>query len=324
MKKSKLPNAVWVCVACDKDIDKGDEDSIECGKCVNWCHKRCSNLTNAEYDILSRGNKQMSWTCKKCLRQKNKKSDSLERSRLEIKMDKVLDLFGDFAERLLKLEEEKVESSKNIEEKIVNEVDKKVKEAFEEENEKRRRRPNIMVVNVPESKADDMEQRQKDDIEATAAILDKVMGEKVNRGEFKDPIRLGDRIIGKKSKPRLLKITVANEDFRKKVFKNARKVNDGVTDKKKMVFINPDRTQKERDDYKKLKEKLVEMQKDDPDLRISRGKICKKTDKQKYNDKDKTGGRDKKEANKSQKQNAEIPEKDVDESSESESDSESD
>ena len=198
-------------------------------------------------------------------------------------MDKVLDLFGDFAERLLKLEEEKSHISAKVEEKIVDVVDKKVKEAFEEESEKRRLRPNIVVVNVPESKSDDVEQRQKDDIEATAAILDKVMGGKINRGEFKDPIRMGNRVIGKKSKPRLLKITVANEDFRKKIFKNARNINEGVKDKRKMVFINPDRTQKERDDYKKLKEELVERQKVDPDLRISRGKICKKPTKSNYN-----------------------------------------
>ena len=322
-KGKKGQKAIWVCVACDMDIEKSDDDSIECNRCLNWCHKRCSNLTNAEYDVLCRGNKQMSWSCKKCMKKKSKKNET-ESSRLEMKMDKVLDLFSELSMRLINLEEEKKASATKIEEKIVSEVDKKVKEAFEEENEKKRRRPNIVVVNIPESKAEDVEQRQKDDIEATAAVLDKVMGEKVNRGELKDPIRMGFREIGKKSKPRLLKITVANDDFRKKIFKNARKLNDGVKDKKKMVFINPDRTQKERDDYKKLKADLEEGQKKDPDLRIIRGKIVKLTQKKGDADKGKESDKRNKPSSKNfeKKAEKEVDEKGDSSGSDSESDSE--
>ena len=282
MSKGKGPKnskAKWVCVACDKAIEKEDLDSFECSKCLNWCHKKCSNLKHDEFEVLTRGNRQMYWNCKKCSKVKNKK-DEEEKSRLETKFDKMFDMLSAFGHRLVEIEKDKKQFSEKLDEKIENAVDKKVREVIEEENERKRRQDNIVVVNIPESSADDPEQRQRDDIEATAALLDKVMGDPVDRKEFKDPVRMGVRKIGKKSKPRLLKITIKNDEFRRKIFRNARKINEGVDDENELVYINPDRTQKERDDYKILKKELEERKKAFPktEFMIKRGKIVEKTE----------------------------------------------
>ena len=134
-----------------------------------------------------------------------------------------------------------------MDEKIGNAVDKKIREVIEEENDWKRRQDNIVVVNISESIADNPEQRQHDDIEATADLLDKVMGDPVDRKEFKDPVRMGlKKKIGKKSKPRLLKNTNRNGEFRKKIFRNARKINDEADDENELVFLNPERTQKRK------------------------------------------------------------------------------
>ena len=195
----------------------------------------------------------------------------------------MFDMLSAFGQRLVEIEVDKKSFSDQVEEKISIAVDKKVREVIEEENDKKRRHDNIVIVNIPESGADDPEQRQRDDIEATAALLDKVMGDPVDRKELRDPVRMGLRKIGKKSKPKLLKITVRNEDFRKKIFRNARKINDGIDDENELVYINPDRTQKERDDYKMLKKELEERKKAFPkaEFMIKRGKIVEKTDNQK-------------------------------------------
>ena len=278
-----------MCVACDKAIEKEDLDSIKCCNCLNWCHKKCSNLKNDEFDVLTRGNSQMYWKCKKCSKVKNK-SEEEEKSRLEKKFDKMFDMLSSFGHRLVEIEKDKKSFADQMDEKIENAVDKKVREVIEEENDRKRRQDNIVLVNIPESNADDPEQRQRDDIEATVALLDKVMGDPVDRKEFKDPVRMGVRRIGKKSKPRLLKITIKNEEFRKKVFRNARKINEGVDDEKDLVFINPDRTQKERDDYKKLKKDLEERKKAFPnaEFMIRRGKIIEKSDDKKKDDQNKS------------------------------------
>ena len=73
------------------------------------------------------------------------------------------------------------------------------------------------------------------------------MGDPVDRKEFKDPVRMGlKKKIGKKSKPRLLKNTNRNGEFRKKIFRNARKINDEADDENELVFLNPERTQKRK------------------------------------------------------------------------------
>ena len=277
--KTKSFKGKWICVACDKAIDNDNLDSIECSKCLNWCHKKCSNLKSDEFEVLTRGNRQMYWNCTKCSKVK-RKGDDEEKSRLEKKFDQMFDMLSAFGQRLVEIEVDKKSFSDKVNEKIDTAVDKKVREVIEEENDKKRRRDNIVIVNIPESGADDPEQRQRDDIEATAALLDKVMDNPVDRKEFRDPIRMGVRKIGKKSKPRILKITVRNEDFRKKIFRNARKINDGVDDEKDLVYINPDRTQKERDDYKLLKKELEERKKAFPkaEFMIKRGKIVEKSD----------------------------------------------
>ena len=267
----------WYCQGCDESIDLEDFDSIECAICKEWCHKRCSNLDREEFRVAQKGNSLLLYQCMKC--RKSKKSPDEEPSRMEVKIDKMFEMFSVFTKKMMKMEENSEELHQRVdrvEAKIESEVDKKVREIFEDEKEKERRRPNAILVNVPESSNPDIEQREVDDKEAVLKVLEEVMDEKVAPSEIENPIRLGERKIGKDSKPRVMKITIANELFRKKLFGKTKNFNAREGDPKKKIYVNPDRTPKEREAYNKLKAELKERQKVDPDLCIFRMQIVKK------------------------------------------------
>ena len=42
---ARFPTGKWDCSRCDRTIDDEDEDSMLCGVCKEWCHKKCAGLT---------------------------------------------------------------------------------------------------------------------------------------------------------------------------------------------------------------------------------------------------------------------------------------
>ena len=277
--RSPVPN-IWTCLACDGAIDMEDFESIECFSCKEWCHRRCCELDREEFRVAQKGSSSLNYTCQNCLKKRGQAQWEAEKSRLEVQMEKMLDFVGTFTVKLSTIDEEKKLLDKRVEKvegMIETEVDKKVREVFEEQKDKEMRKQNAVIFNIPESSNPDIEERQKEDTEEVLKVLEEVMDEKVAASEFDVPVRLGTRQIGKYSKPRVLRITLANEAFRKKLFSKTKKFNDrkGPRDR---VYVNPDRTMKEREEYKKLKTELQEIQKKDPksEYVIQRGKIVKK------------------------------------------------
>ena len=263
----------WKCLQCEEEVEDNMDETIECGLCKNWCHKKCSRLSETKYKHLQEGGDELLWSCKKC-----RESDAVEtgRSRLEAKVDTMMEMMAKMMKRMIELEESKAERESRIEEMINESVEVKVKEAMNEAREREKRKMNVILVNVPENEGESAEERKKGDLERVIEIVGKVA--EVGREEVGDPIRLGGKTIGKESRPRMLRVTMKSEDARKKVLMNARKLNEGV-DFKNRVYINPDRTEGERRDFRQLKEELERRKKEDPDLMIRRGVIVKrKTD----------------------------------------------
>ena len=131
-----------------------------------------------------------------------------------------------------------------------------------EDMQEREKRMNVVFVNVPESEADTPEERKKEDLEKMATIVRSTSD--VTKDDMTDPTRLGVKVIGKDKRPRMLRVTVRNEETKKKLLTSARK------------YINQDRTPKEREIYRKLREELMEKRKENPDLVIRDNKIVPK------------------------------------------------
>ena len=82
--------------------------------------------------------------------------------------------------------------------------------------------------------------------EAISKISPKWMNETV-----KNPIRLGKRKPD--DKPWLLKVKVRNNEIRDEILRSAYTINKDVQDLHKRVFLNLDRTLKERDAFNALR-----------------------------------------------------------------------
>ena len=260
----------WLCVTCDCAVEE-DSRSVECGMCRQWCHKTCANLTDETFRVLQKSGDNMWWVCEKC-----RDSDRVEagKSRLEVKVDNLMQMFTTLTARLLEVEQNRTDKVKEIDEKIEEKVEKKVNEVFEETREREKRKLNVVLVNISESDEETAEARKQDDLEKVAKIVSKVTD--VTKADFSDPVRLGARQIGQNSRPRILRVTVKSEEVKKRVMTNASKLNEGVAEPKKRVYINHDRTVREREDFRKLREELERRKREEPDLVIKGGKIVKK------------------------------------------------
>ena len=203
----------------------------------------------------------MIWSCEKC---RGRGDEGADRSRLEVKVDRMMEMMTALTGRLLSLEDEGGLDAK---------VEKKVNEAFEEMVEREKRKLSIVIVNIPESEGETVEVRNKKDKDKVVELLKKVTD--LKEEDIQNPLRLGSRPLG--TKPRMLKVRVRSEEAKRKIMANARKLNENVVDAKKRVYVNHDRTPKEREDFKKLRSELTERQKKDPELVIRGGKIVKKS-----------------------------------------------
>ena len=244
--KALSGTAPWMCAICEGEVEE-DEDVIECHKL--WCHKDCTELSDAEYGVLARGGQSMLWQCNKCIREWAANRDAA--SRMEVKLDRMMKLFQDMIQRLEKLEG--VQTGESIDDKIEEAVGKKVTELLDEKNEKEKWKLNLIVVNLPESNKPKHEERKREDRDRVRDIVQKITdvpGEEVN-----DPVRLGPVQIGRNVRPRLLKLVVRSEEAKIEIMRNVSRLNEGVEFAER-VYINNDSTPRERANYRELKEEV--------------------------------------------------------------------
>ena len=142
----------------------------------------------------------------------------------------------------------------DIKKVIKKEVAEYVEEYVDEIEEKKSRKLNIIVSNLPESKEETADDRRREDRERVRGLISKTMDE-VNVEEVDSPVRLGQFRIGTNAKPRLLKMTVKTEETKKKIMKNVASLNKNVPFERR-VYINDDNTPKEREKIKKLRDEL--------------------------------------------------------------------
>ena len=135
--------------------------------CKEWCHKKCAGLTKKTFKMLKESGEDVWWVCADCRNNDSEMGES-GRSRLEMKVDKVMSMIMSVMTRLTTLEERKPElTERDLDERI----EKKVNEAKEEMQEREKRRMNVVFVNVPENEADTPEERKKEDLEKIATTV---------------------------------------------------------------------------------------------------------------------------------------------------------
>lgn len=256
----------WQCLVCEDTCDEefANEPSIECVNCKCWSHRSCADLTRDAYSLLQNSHS-LHWMCKGCT---NGERNDLKKTRSDNKLDSILAMMQAMTNRFEGLEKKMIDPE-NLEEQIEEVVDRKLKEALEETQEKEKRKKNLLIVNMKESRSEDAEQRKRDDLQEIKRVLEPVIDLQVE--DLSDPTRLG-QIGGRR--PRMLKVTVKTEEKKKEIIRKAQGINEGIENVTDRIFFNPDLTKKEREESKKLRDELKKRRNEgEKDLVIRNGKI---------------------------------------------------
>ena len=154
-----------ICGVCNKKVSQ-NQNGLNCDLCDKWYHCGCEKVSIGDYKILNQCDS-AKWFCRKCNSSHNdtKKENALLRQEVQ-KLREENQMLKD---RLCAIErkiEEKPSYSKEDIEKIVN-------DAIEEQNDKERRKSNIVLYNLPEAQSEDTEIREKYDIQTVSNIVEK-------------------------------------------------------------------------------------------------------------------------------------------------------
>ncbi len=238
------------CPVCGNPVSD-EEKGIECDDCHSWWHAGCANLTVKEYEIITKKSKYLKFCCDNCV-----DNDRPKENALQAQLSMMTTMFSTMQQTQLKILDrlEKLESNQKIDSKIEDMVDSKIKEAILDTREREERKLNLIITNIREPEGASLEDKKKSDKEEVNRLIEEITDEKVI---ISDPIRLGRVNIG--TRPRLLRITVQNEESKFKILKNAAKLNR-QKDPSKRIYINPDYSVREREAHKKLRQELRERQ----------------------------------------------------------------
>ena len=258
-----------ICNVCSNSVVEG-ENALECEKCFHWWHSNCINMSDAEYNI-ARKFKLLRFICPVCDSKENNQAqgnnDQGADKDLKKQLAQLTNMLQNVLERLTKMESRGTgPNQQDLDKKIEDMVEAKIQDALEEQRAKESKKLNLIIVNLRESASANLQEAKEDDKKATEELIKEILPE--DDIEIQNPIRLGKRQLG--NKPRLLKISVSDEKTKWNIIKNSQKLNQNGRRQHK-IYINPDQTQKEREEYKKLKEELDRRTKEgEPHLKIER------------------------------------------------------
>ena len=278
---SELDSDCWKCRMCLKNFCDDNDKLAVCERCSKPVCLACSDLSEKDYANLSSENCPFLWCCQVCkapalkamktdndIEQKCKEQFELLSSELREEMKSMKDRIDSLEKKndppnlkqtISELIQEKLseikgsgESSERTYANVVAGADgtKKdnsqiVKDSIGEINDRERRKLNIIIYNVEESKSDDLEERKKHDLkEANDLVKEIGVNDRVN---ISRPVRL---FKSKKpehvNKPRPLRVMVESEEQRRLILQGLKNVEEGKKSKLKTIFMKRDMTPLER------------------------------------------------------------------------------
>ena len=252
---------------CGKDLVEG-ESMMECRGCRGWAHEGCTGLSKATYSTLQKGGNACQWFCMHCRDCEDKIVPGVQEA-----LKGIHAMLIELNNRMSKFEGACSEEA--IDKKIEQAVERKMKEMIGEKEEQEKRKLNIVISNIPESRAETAGERKEEDLKAVRAKIDELGFDGALGKEVVDPVRLGRFTIGQR--PRMLRVTAKTEDAKKYIMQNASSIKQTETDNKKKIWFNHDLTEKERREDRELREELKRRRlAGETDLIIRRKQIVKK------------------------------------------------
>ena len=297
---------------CGNPVLNGQE-GVQCDCCSGWFHDTCQGIEIPAIRALDRF-KILSWLCAECKYTIKKKDDPKKVDALEAKveqLDSAVRKHMQLVESCFK-EQEKVvaDQNKKMEQNIkdchqekrsyadilkgtCDEVVRKVSEkvaglpadttgnvgpnppgksvqdisvVFDDFLDKEKRKLNLVVHNLPEPEGETFQERSAKDATLFTSMIKEVF--KLSVAPLKS-FRVGKKLQGKS---RLLIVTLDGMSTKYDILKLAPQLRN--SENYSNVYINPDMTQKEREQGKKLRDELVARRKaGELNITIRRGKI---------------------------------------------------
>ena len=251
------------CVVCRETV-RTNQRALECDGCKLWAHLKCVNVSEKLWKLINEREPMdgAKWFCASCLPSLNQ-FDQIKQTQqnLDDKLDNLHSL-------MLRLEKRQTEFDKRVE-NIENLIEEKVEELFEERVDKDRRKGNVIIQGLKESKDSDPNKRKEHDIGEVKKIA-KFLEVSV---DITACMRLGTK-TAKKTRP--LKVVLSSVKNRADLIRNSKEMRNAEA-KYSKVFINPDLTPREREVDKKLVTELKKKRQENPDEHwiIRRGRITK-------------------------------------------------
>ena len=235
------------CAECDRDIYENDV-ALQCDLCDNWLCNHCLHISRSAYDLISKSKTTdgIMWFCSHCrislpaTKKLLQRLDDLESKQLSYER-KMKELQINM-EKKCKQNDQADNSPETIEKIDVASI---VSQVLEEQNEREKRKFNVVCFGLPESQENSSEERRDDDKER----IGRVIRDDIGLDDFSmvnEPIRLG-RFNAEASKPRPVKFTVSSVEIKQKVVEGSRnKLRKSREERCKDLYFQSDLTANQR------------------------------------------------------------------------------
>ena len=258
----------YKCLECDHPC-KNTERALLCERCNCWVHSACRGVSDEVYDTFYKESTNLA-----CFRFYCAKCDS--------KVDEALEKYS-FLEKetkILKTEMSEVKASiDGIKKTIKTSIKDNISTIMVDKAEIDKRKMNLIVFGLPEPIQDETDKSEWSNDKKVAkdiATMSKIITDDINvglspRNGLIDARRLGLKTAGK-SRP--LKIEFRDLQTKRDVLTRAKKLRDSTDPVARKLYINPDLTEKQREEDKILRKEMWRLREEEnKNAVIKRGKI---------------------------------------------------
>ena len=242
----------------------------------------CTNLTQAEQKVLSKpaNHKSFKWFCDTCEGEWSKVDPVL--GNLVARQAAQLEALTSLVHKVMEQNTEVIKQNIKIMDTMKNEkktddvIKIHVEEVLNEQHDREKIKNNIILFGLEEGTEQDEEKNKKQDVVKTKEILTHVNPDvKLDKLDNATVMRIGNK---QANKTRPVKIIMESQDDKNNILRNSRKLKH--TDKFSKIGLTFDKTRKQQEEYRILKEKLEEMKSknDGKEYMIYRNKVMLKSE----------------------------------------------
>ena len=257
------------CMDCKEEV--GQFDSIQCDRCKGWLHQKCSGTTHEEFKFLeTHPLSKILWYCDSCLND-SKGGAAVQDVRmaqqsvtLEALHQIVLTLQNQNA--TIQSQNETILQLLKRESKLEEKIESHVKEALVDAKEKEEKKDNIIIFNIAELKEGES---QEEETRKVNEVLKIAHPELSYEDDVKVMTRLGERRQHHDAKPRPVKLQLSGVRVKNAILKGTKNFKNHTRYEK--IGITKDKTTKEQQQDRKLRDEVAKMKKEGHDAVIFRG-----------------------------------------------------